>query len=251
VIYFVDTWTNHFVPQVGVAAVRLLEAAGFEVLCPPTVCCGRPAISHGLLGEARQLAETNIRILARVSRPNVPIVGTEPSCIATLVDEYPELIPHNGAKRVAAQTLNIDSFLLRVLEDDPDALTFRTPERGLLYHAHCHQKALFGSEDAVELMKRVYGEKASQIDSGCCGMAGSFGYEVEHYETAKAVGGERLFPAIRNRADADVAISGFSCRHQIEHHTNVRPKHLVEYLDEWRIAKLRAGRRPAFTAARD
>jgi FAD/FMN-containing dehydrogenase/Fe-S oxidoreductase len=232
VIYFVDTWTNYFVPQVGMATVKLLEAAGFEVICPPTVCCGRPAISHGLLAEAKQLADVNLRILLPISRPNVPIVGTEPSCVATLVDEYPDLLRVAGADRIASQTSTIESFLLRLLEADPDALKFRKPDRELLYHAHCHQEALFGSEDAVALMKKAFGDMASEIDSGCCGMAGSFGHEVEHYDVAKAVGEDRLFPTIRNHPNAEIAISGFSCRTQIEHHTKTRPRHLVECLAE-------------------
>ncbi|MFH1109749.1 MAG: FAD-linked oxidase C-terminal domain-containing protein [Planctomycetota bacterium] len=232
VVYFVDTWTNYFTPQVGIATVKLLEHAGFSVHCPRTVCCGRPAISQGLLTDARQLAETNVQRLSRAAPPGVPIVGSEPSCILTLVDEYPQLVRTQGARRVASQTLTIESFLRRVLDEQPDALRFRRADRPVLYHAHCHQKAIVGSGDAVAVLRAAFGDRACEINSGCCGMAGSFGHEVEHYEVARAIGEQRLFPAIRDRGEAEVAVSGFSCRQQIEHHAGVRPKHVVEYLAE-------------------
>lgn len=237
VVYFVDTWTNYFAPQVGVAAVSLLERAGFDVLCPPLFCCGRPAISKGLLADATQLARENIARLARIASPNVPIVGTEPSCILTLTDEYPQLVRTSAARRIAGQAMMIESFLRRVVDADPNALTpadaAPTP---LLYHAHCHQKALVGSDDAVALMQRICGDAAREIPSGCCGMAGSFGHEKEHYDVARAIGEERLFPAVRQRGDAVVALSGFSCREQIAHHTGTVPRHLIEYLAD-RIRK--------------
>jgi FAD/FMN-containing dehydrogenase/Fe-S oxidoreductase len=232
VVYFVDTWTNYFTPQVGIAAVKLLEGAGFSVDCPRTVCCGRPAIGQGLLAEARQLAETNVLRLSRAAPVGVPIVGSEPSCILTLVDEYPQLVRTQGARRVASQTFTIESFLRSVLDERPDALRFRPTQSPLLYHAHCHQKAIVGSADAVALLGAALGGGATEINSGCCGMAGAFGHEVEHYDVARAIGEQRLFPAIRGRQEAEVAVSGFSCRQQIEHHTGVHPKHVVEYLAE-------------------
>jgi len=229
-IYFVDTWTNYFTPQVGIATVKLLESAGFSVDCPRMVCCGRPAISQGLLAEARQLAENNVLRLLRAAPPGVPIVGSEPSCILTLVDEYPQLVRTQGARRVASQTFTIESFLRRVLDERPDALRFRPTASPLLYHAHCHQKAIVGSTDAVAILGAAFGDGASEINSGCCGMAGTFGHEVEHYDVARAIGEQRLFPAVRGREEAEVAVSGFSCRQQIEHHTGVHAKHVVEYL---------------------
>ncbi len=232
IVYFVDTWTNYFTPQVGIAAVTILERAGFEVLCPQTQCCGRPAISQGLLTEAKHLAELNVRRLAPLAAAGVPIVGTEPSCTLTLVDEYPQLVRTNAARRVAAQTMTIEAFLHRMLADDPEAIRFARPQHPLRYHSHCHQKALIGSADAVELLHRMWGDRASEIDSGCCGMAGAFGHEVEHYDVARAIGEQRLFPAVRDRGDAQIAVSGFSCRQQIEHHTGAQAKHVVEYLAE-------------------
>lgn len=237
VIYFVDTWTNFFTPQVGIAAIKILERAGFEVICPPTVCCGRPAISQGLLIEAKELAKTNIRRLAHTINSDTSIVGTEPSCLLTLVDEYPQLIRTPVARKVASQSMMIETFLRKLIDEEPNALSFNQPETSIRYHAHCHQKALVGTEDAMRLFRHVWVDNASEIDSGCCGMAGAFGHEIEHYDIAQKIGEERLFPAVRNRKEANIAISGFSCRHQIEHHTNVKARHVVEYLaDQLRAA---------------
>lgn len=250
IVYFVDTWTNYFTPRVGSAAVMLLERAGFHVLCPLTVCCGRPAISQGLLADAQQAAAYNVDLLSPLALSGVPIVGTEPSCTLTLIDEYPQLVRTSAARRIAAQSFTIETFLRRFLDDNPDACSLITgrpiakspnrqitqspiggsDSRRILYHAHCHQKALVGSADAVALLRRAFGDRAAEIDSGCCGMAGAFGHETEHYEVARAVGEQRLFPAIRNDPDAAVAVSGFSCRHQIEHHTDRRALHVVELL---------------------
>ncbi len=232
VAYLVDTWTNYCSPNVGVAAVTLLESAGFRVVCPELDCCGRPAISQGLLSEAKLLAETNLRVLAPLAAKGIPIVGTEPSCLLTLVDEYPQLVRSAAARRVAEQSMMLETFLRRVWEARPESLRIRPLGGELLYHAHCHQKALIGSSDCLTLLSRVYGDGAREINSGCCGMAGSFGHEVEHYDIARAIGEQRLFPAIRERGGAAVAVAGFSCKTQIEHHTDVRPRHVVEYLAE-------------------
>ncbi len=230
VVYFVDTWTNYFAPQVGVAAVTLLERAGLTVHCPKTMCCGRPAISQGLLGEATQLARTNVHRLARFAGMGTPIVGTEPSCVSALMDEYPQLLGTGAARLVAARTMMIETFLARRLEENETAMTFRQGGFELRYHAHCHQKAIIGSADAVSLIRHVWGDRGSEINSGCCGMAGTFGHEVEHYDIARAIGEQRLFPAVRSRGEARVAVSGISCRQHISHHTEVTPRHLVEYL---------------------
>jgi len=229
VVYFVDTWTNYFAPQVGIAATTLLEAAGYEVICPETMCCGRPAISKGLLAEAAELAQANIRSLMPYVREGLTIVGTEPSCILSLVDEYPQLVNDYTAERVANKSVVIETFLSSLLEKHPAALRFNS-QISLRYHAHCHQKALVGSSEAMQLLRTAFGDRANEIESGCCGMAGSFGHEKEHYETSLAVGEDRLFPAIRQRGHSQIAVSGFSCRQQIKHHTEANPRHLVEYL---------------------
>ncbi|MCP4593847.1 MAG: FAD-binding protein [bacterium] len=230
VLYHVDTWTNYCEPDVGIAAVRLFEAAGYQVLTPVLQCCGRPAIGKGLLTEVALAARMNIDTLASHIDRSTPMVGTEPSCILTFVDEYPQFVRTDDARALARNCYTFESFLAKLLREDPEALRFRTPDAPLLYHGHCHQKSLVTTTDANELLRFVYGDQAKEIDSGCCGMAGAFGYEVGHYEVAKAVGEQRLFEAVRNRGDAEIAVSGFSCRHQIQHHCGVKARHLVEYL---------------------
>jgi Fe-S oxidoreductase len=234
VIYFVDTWTNYYWPQVGIAAVRLLERCGFEVLAPHLQCCGRPLISKGLLAEARELAAINVEILNHFVDTGCYVVGSEPSCILTLLDEYPHFVRGADAKALAARVMTVESLLARVLRVEPDALKLRShadgAARGVLYHGHCHLKALVGTGDVNELLRAVPGLAAAEINSGCCGMAGSFGHEQSHYDVARAIGKQRLFPAIRARGDAVIAINGFSCREQIAHHTGVTPRHVLEIL---------------------
>jgi Fe-S oxidoreductase len=230
VIYFVDTWTNYCVPSVGMAAVKILEAAGFEVLCPEVVCCGRPAISQGVLAYAADLAAENVRRLSHFAASGLPIVGTEPSCILTFTDEYPQLVRTRSARIVADKAQMLETFLANLLRDRPDTLRVNATTMPALYHAHCHQKALVGTADAMYVLKCVFGDAISQINSGCCGMAGSFGHEVEHYDVAKAIGEQRLFPAIRAEPDLPVVVSGFSCRQQIEQHTGAFTFHVAEFL---------------------
>jgi len=230
VVYFVDTWVNYYTPEVGIAAVKVLEALGCEVIVPPTVCCGRPLISQGLLEEARALARRNVELLAPYAERGIPIVGTEPSCVSALLDEWPQLVRTPAARRIAESAQTVESFVARALAQNPMALRFRANAPRVLYHGHCHQKALLDTADALAVLNACTGGTATEINSGCCGMAGAFGHEVEHYDVARAIGEQRLFPAIRARGDAEIAVSGFSCRQQIEHHTGVATQHVIEYL---------------------
>ncbi len=230
VVYFVDTWVNFHTPQVGRATVKVLEALGCDVVVPPTVCCGRPLISKGLLDEAQLLAEDNVQILSPYAERGIPIVGTEPSCVSVLVDELPQFVRTPQAERIAELAQTIESYVSQALQDNPDALRFKKGGPPILYHGHCHQKALTGTGDGLRVLNACTCGSASEINSGCCGMAGAFGHEVEHYEVAKAVGEQRLFPAVRARGTAEIAISGFSCRHHLEHHTGTRPRHVIEYV---------------------
>jgi FAD/FMN-containing dehydrogenase/Fe-S oxidoreductase len=230
IVLFVDTWTNHHTPQVGIAAVKVLEALGYKVLCPETSCCGRPMISKGLLAEAQLLASQNVDALANYAHQGIPIVGLEPSCVSALTDELPQFVRNKAAGRIAANTMMLESFVGKLIEEDPDRVRFREGAfEAIRYHGHCHQKALYGTSDAMAVLGAVCSD-STEINSGCCGMAGAFGHEVEHYDVAKAVGEQRLFPAIRERGNAAIAVSGFSCRCQIEHHTGVHPRHVVEFL---------------------
>ncbi|MCC6945050.1 MAG: FAD-binding protein, partial [Thermomicrobiales bacterium] len=233
VVYFHDTWTTYNYPNIGLAAVKLLEAAGFRVIVEERrACCGRPMLSKGLVSEARKSAQKNVDLLAPHARQGIPIIGTEPSCILTLRDEYLDLLPGNeNAKVVAGQAFMFDEFLAKLAADDDLGIEWASgPRPNVFFHGHCHQKALIGMGPSMKLLAAA-GCNASESGAGCCGMAGSFGYEAEHYDVSRAIGEERLFPAI-NAADSEtiIAVAGVSCRQQIEHFTGRKTIHLAEVL---------------------
>ena len=232
VVLFHDTFMDYNDPQVGQAVTRLLEAAGFQVMLVNKRCCGRPMVSKGMLPKARDNARYNVDLLYPYAKEGVPIVGCEPSCLLTLRDEYPDLLRDEKAQAVASQAFMIEEFLLKLVEEDALGVTFRETQRNVLFHGHCHQKALIGAEPALKALRLVPGHRVELVNSGCCGMAGSFGFEKEHYDVSYAIGAQRLFPAIQapDKADWDIAISGVSCRQQIEHFTGRRPRHIVELL---------------------
>ena len=229
VVYFVDTWTNFYHPQVGEAAVKVLEALGYTVTVPPTRCCGRPLISQGLLREAQRLAEANVAVLAPLAARDIPIVGTEPSCVSAIVDEWPQLVRTDAARHIARLTTAIDVFLAQRVGAARLAACAK-PGPPVRYHGHCHQKALWGTADALAVLTAVSAGQASEFNSGCCGMAGAFGHEVEHYDVARLIGEQRLFPAVRERGDAELVVSGFSCGQHVRHHTGAQAMHLIEYV---------------------
>ena len=233
VVYFHDTFTTYNYPRIGLAAVKLLEAAGFEVIVEERrACCGRPMLSKGLVSDARRVARKNVLLLAPYARAGYPIVGTEPSCILTLRDEYRDLLPGDPeAEVVAEQAFMIDEFLARLAEEGDLGITWKDgPAPEVLYHGHCHQKALIGVGPSLSILKHA-GCKTTESGAGCCGMAGSFGYEVEHYEISRKIGEERLFPAVEATSpETIIAVAGVSCRQQIEHFTGRRTRHIAEVL---------------------
>jgi Fe-S oxidoreductase len=226
----VDTFTEYYYPAIGQAAVRLLEAAGCEVLLGPTRCCGRPMISNGMLRQAKAMAEENVARLRPYAEQGVPLVGLEPSCTVTFKDEYPDLVPGAPAETVARHTYALEEFLL-ALHDAGVRLPFARQQRRILLHGHCHQKAMIGTRPALAALCWIPGSTVGEVDSGCCGMAGSFGVEAEHYEISLAMGERVLFKAIRDLpADAVIVAAGASCRQQIAHGTGRRAVHLAEAL---------------------
>jgi FAD/FMN-containing dehydrogenase/Fe-S oxidoreductase len=231
VVLFHDTFLNHNQPRIGQAAVELLEAAGYRVRLVDRKCCGRPLISKGMLREARDHAVWNVERLYPLAAAGVAIVGIEPSCLLTLRDEYVELLRSDEARTVAAQSLLLEEFLLRERARGL-TLPFSGTARKALLHGHCHQKALVGTRPTVEAL-RWAGFEVGEVDSGCCGMAGSFGFEREHYDISVWLGNRRLAPAVRAAgAEVEVVAPGISCRQQIEHLTGRRPKHPAEVLWE-------------------
>lgn len=233
VVYFHDTFATYNYPEVGIAAVKLLEAAGFEVVIEERrACCGRPMLSKGLIEAARKNARKNVSVLADYAREGIPIVGTEPSCILTLRDEYGDLLPDDpDMKAVASQAYMIDEFLGKLEADGELGINWKTntgPE--VFFHGHCHQKAMIGVEPSMAMLT-ASGCRPTESGAGCCGMAGSFGYEAEHYEISRKVGEERLFPALRETpTTVTVAVAGVSCHQQIEHFTGRTTQNIVEVL---------------------
>ena len=233
-VLFADTFTDYYHPEVGRAAVHVLEALGYNVIVVPrTVCCGRPAISKGLLPTARDWARRNVEVLLPYAERGTPIVGTEPSCILTFREEYIDLLRDEPSRTVAARTFLLDELLaLLATEGEDVSAIFRDDlPREVLLHAHCHQKAGVGADVTLRALDLVPGYRVRLIDSTCCGMAGSFGFEAEHYEISRAMGARRLFPAVEaSSPDTAIAITGVSCRQQIGHFTSRRPRHSVELL---------------------
>jgi FAD/FMN-containing dehydrogenase/Fe-S oxidoreductase len=234
VVFLADSFTSYTEPAIGRAAIELLESAGWNVRLVADVCCGRPAISKGLLGRARTTAESLAGRLAPWAQRGIPIVGCEPSCILTLGDEHVRLLPeHPGVAAVARQARLVDELLVDALDDgalrlDPGASICGQP---ILFHAHCHQKASTGTSATVALLERLPGGEVRELDAGCCGMAGSFGFEREHYDLSMQIGGMRLFPAVSaSEEDTLISATGVSCRQQIAHGTGRRAYHPVELL---------------------
>ncbi|UFP92909.1 FAD-binding and (Fe-S)-binding domain-containing protein [Gloeobacter morelensis] len=229
VVLFHDTYMEYNTPEIGRAAVKLLEQLGYEVILPTRRCCGRPMISKGLLAEAQANARYNVEQLLPYARAGIPILGCEPSCILTLRDEYLDLVCGGDAKDVAAHSLTIDEFLFDLHRRGELNLEFAKSALPALLHGHCHQKAMVGTRPTLELLKLAF--DAHEIPSGCCGMAGAFGYEQEHYDLSLVIGSQRLFPAIEKSAPETVLVAdGVSCRQQIAHATGRQARHLVEAL---------------------
>ncbi len=232
VVYFHDTWTTFYQPEVGKAAVSLLEEAGFEVvLAAQRECCGRPRLSKGIIEPVKKTARTNVSLLAEFAREGIPVVGTEPSCILTFRDEYPDLLPGDeDAMILGNNSYLLDEFLHGLHTEGRLDINWKPDGLSVLFHGHCHQRALTGIKAPIELLS-LAGCGVRESGAGCCGMAGSFGYESEHYEVSRTIGEDRLLPAVREASpNTVIAVSGVSCRHQIEHFTGRRAKHIAEVL---------------------
>jgi FAD/FMN-containing dehydrogenase/Fe-S oxidoreductase len=230
VALFADTYLSYHQPEIGVAAVELLESLGYQVELAEAGCCQRPRISHGFLRDARRDGEATLRALDRWLEQGVPVVVCEPSCASALTDDLPDLIDDADlGARIAAGVTMIDAFLARELDAGRLELELTSEAGEVLIHGHCHQKALYGTDAMTRLLCQAPGLAVSEVDSGCCGMAGAFGYEKEHYELSRKIGEDRLFPAIRALDPAaEIVACGFSCRHQIEHFTGRRARRWVE-----------------------
>jgi FAD/FMN-containing dehydrogenase/Fe-S oxidoreductase len=230
VVLFHDTFNNFNTPNVARAATRFLETSGYRVLLVDKKCCGRPMISKGMLGQAKENAHWNVNHLAPYAEKGTPIVGLEPSCLLTLRDEYPEFLRTDIAKKVAEHSFLFEEFVMREQGADRIKLESKSQTRKVLLHGHCHQKALVGTAPTVSMLKAA-GFDVSEVDSGCCGMAGSFGFEKEHYDLSVTIGNRRLAPAVKAAAaEVEIVAPGISCRQQIDHLAGRKAKHPAELL---------------------
>ncbi|HLU89362.1 MAG TPA: FAD-linked oxidase C-terminal domain-containing protein [Cyclobacteriaceae bacterium] len=228
VVLFADTYMNYHEPQVGKSALALLNACGYEVVLANVGCCQRPKISHGFLREAKNDASQTLEGLRGFLDQGLPILVCEPSCASALNDDLPDLIEDQGlAKQLRENVKLIDVFLSREVASGRLQKRFEANSPEILIHGHCHQKALYGTQAMKAVLAGT--QKVKEIPSGCCGMAGSFGYEKEHYALSEKIGESILFPAVRNMdAGTTLVANGFSCRHQIEHFTGITARHWVE-----------------------
>jgi Fe-S oxidoreductase len=229
VLLFPDTFNDHFHPGTAKSATRVLETAGFQVIVPQAfLCCGRPLYDYGMLDTAKLLLRRLVRILGPYARAGVPIVGLEPSCVAALRDELPAMLIHDeDATRIATATKTLGEFL----EQRASEWAMPRLSRRAIVHGHCHQDAVMGMDAEEKVLDRL-GLDYELLDSGCCGLAGSFGFEADKYDISVAVGERRLLPAVREAPlDALIVADGFSCRTQIEQLTDRRAIHTAEAIE--------------------
>ena len=227
-----DCFTTFSEPEIGKAAVRVLEQAGYSVELAGLTCCCRPMISKGFLSEARSLIHAQLPGLARRLPDGVPLLGLEPSCILTMADEWPELVSSHESKRVAAAAELADAWLARQVKEGSCKLQLNQRPEKCVLHGHCHQKALCGVGGTVSALRLIPDLDVTVLDAGCCGMAGSFGFEKEHYDLSVKIAGLELLPALEEAAEAVVVAPGTSCRHQIRDLAGRRALHPLEVLAE-------------------
>jgi FAD/FMN-containing dehydrogenase/Fe-S oxidoreductase len=225
VLLFVDTFNRYFEPENARAALKVLQAAGNRVYAPQGLCCGRTFLSVGLVDEAKREARKLLAALAPFAERAIPVVGLEPSCLLSLRDEFSVLLP--GTETLAKNALLLEEFLAR----NPGRLNFREIRKAVLLHGHCHQKA-FDAMPAVEkVLRSIPGIGLRTIQASCCGMAGSFGYEAEHYDVSMKMAEASVLPEIRKSPDAIVIADGTSCRHQIADGSGRAAWHVARQLE--------------------
>lgn len=241
VILWVDTFNEHFSPEIATAALDVLTRLGYEVVLPrKRLCCGRPLYDYGLLDAAKALLRSAVDELASDVRAGVPVIGLEPGCLSIFKDELLKQLPDDAmAKALSEQTFLFSDFVGRVDFDWPKL------DANVIVHGHCHQRSLFGMKGDTTLLDKL-GVTWELLDTGCCGMAGSFGFSTEHYELSMRIGEGKLLPLVRNApADTVILTNGFSCREQIAHGAGRTPMHIAQL-----ASKALANTPPATPAAR-
>ena len=234
---FCDEFTNYNDTEIGIKAITLLQKLGYEIIIPKHIESGRAWLSKGLIREGKKIANKNINLLKNIITADAPLIGIEPSAILTFRDEYIDLATDENfeaAKILAKNVFFIDEFIAAEIDKGHISKELFTKEKKLIkLHGHCQQKALSSVEPSVKLLSFPENYTVETIPSGCCGMAGSFGYEKEHYDLSMKIGELVLFPAVRQQSDnVIVAAPGTSCRHQIKDGTGRKALHPVEVLYE-------------------
>jgi FAD/FMN-containing dehydrogenase/Fe-S oxidoreductase len=233
-LLFVDTFTEYEAPQVGLAAMAVMRAAGLHPAVAPNVCCGRPLISQGLLSEARRQAAANVHALYDLAARGHAIVFMEPSCLSAVKDDAPSLLRGElqyRARVVARECVLFEEYLERECAGGHATLHLKPGPANIHLHPHCHQRSMGLAAPAKALLSRVPGATVTDLDAGCCGMAGSFGYTRDHYEVSRAIGERKLLPAARALDARSVLVAaGTSCRHQVHDLAGVRALHPAELL---------------------
>jgi FAD/FMN-containing dehydrogenase/Fe-S oxidoreductase len=227
-----DCFTTFNEPAIGRAAVRVLERAGYTVELAGLTCCGRPMISKGFLHQTRTLIQEQAESLASRLADGTPLLGLEPSCLLTLADEWTELLPGPQTKAIAAACHPADNWLARQVETGQCELKLSARPQKCVLHGHCHQKALLGAGGTAAALRLVPRLDVTVLDTGCCGMAGSFGFEREHYDLSVKIANLALLPALESAPDAVVVAPGTSCRHQIKDLAKRHARHPLEVLEE-------------------
>ena len=236
VYLFCDEFTNYNDTEIGIKTILLLEKLGYEVIIPEHEESGRAWLSKGLLRRAKKIANKNIELLSPLINADTPLIGIEPSAILTFRDEYIDLVDDDkfeAAKNLATNVFMIDEFIAAEIEKgNITKEQFTTEKKNIQLHGHCQQKALSSVLHSKKILSLPENYNVDVIPSGCCGMAGSFGYEKEHYAMSMKIGEMVLFPAVRNNTDSIIAAAGTSCRHQVKDGTGRKALHPVEVLWE-------------------
>ena len=234
ILLFLDTFTQYESPEIGLAALDVLESVGITCRLASNKCCGRPLISQGLLAQARDLAAANAERLYESARRGEALVFLEPSCLSAVREDAPALLRgdlQHKARIVGQASVLFEEYLERECTAGRVSLDLASGPGSVLLHAHCHQRAMGLAAPARSLLSRIPGARVTDLDAGCCGMAGSFGYTRGHYDVSRAIGELKLLPAARAMApDAVLVASGTSCRHQVAHFTDVRATHAAVLL---------------------
>jgi len=232
ILFFHDTHVNYIHPEVGKSAVKILEAAGYEVEITNRKCCGRTMISKGLLDDAKKNVDYNTNLLYEYVKKGIKIVGVEASCISSIQDEFPDLAEDKKkAKKISENTFTIQDILMQIQNDNNQQIKWNSSNKDLLLFVHCHERALKGTNNSLGSLNLPKKYNAKLIDAGCCGMAGSFGMEKEHYNVSKKMAEDRLLPSINNSEERqEIIVTGISCYDQINDLSDKKARYLVEVL---------------------